>query len=244
MLALETHDLTKDYLLGFWRKRPRRALDHLNLQVECGQVFGLLGPNGAGKTTTLKILFRLVFPTSGTARILGRSLDAVAVHNQVGYLPENPYFYDHLTAEEFMNYAGALFGLPTSERRRRAGELLERVGLRDVQSIPLRKFSKGMTQRLGIAQALLNDPEVIFLDEPMSGLDPVGRVEVKRIIQELHAQGKTVLFNSHILADVSELCTRIAIMRDGVVLWTGRVSEALEREPEGLERFFMTTVQA
>ena len=201
MLALETHDLTKDYLLGFWRKRPRRALDHLNLQVECGQVFGLLGPNGAGKTTTLKLLFRLVFPTSGTARILGKSLDAVSVHTQVGYLPENPYFYDHLTAEEFMNYAGALFGLPIAERRRRAGELLERVGLKDVQGIPLRKFSKGMTQRLGIAQALLNDPEVIFLDEPMSGLDPVGRREVRDLILEWKRAGKTVFFSTHILSD-------------------------------------------
>ena len=227
MLALETHDLTKDYLLGFWRKRPRRALDHLNLQVECGQVFGLLGPNGAGKTTTLKILFRLVFPTSGTARILGKSLDAVSVHNQVGYLPENPYFYDHLTAEEFMNYAGALFGLPISERRRRAGELLERVGLKDAQSIPLRKFSKGMTQRLGIAQALLNDPEVIFLDEPMSGLDPVGRREVRDLILEWKRAGKTVFFSTHILTDAETLCDQVAILNRGRLQGCGELRRIL-----------------
>ncbi len=179
MLAVETTELTKDYTVGFWRKRPKRALDRLNLQVETGEVFGLLGPNGAGKSTTLRMLLRPVFPTSGTARILGTKLDDISVHARVGYLPENPYFYDQLTAEEFLNYAGELFGLRAFERRRRVQRLLERVGLAAHQNLPLRKFSKGLVQRLGIAQALINDPELIFLDEPMSGLDPLGRREVR-----------------------------------------------------------------
>lgn len=170
MLAIETVDLTKDYWTGFWRKRAKRALDSLHLQVEAGQVFGLLGPNGAGKTTTLTLLLRLIFPTRGTARILGKSYDDISVHARIGYLPENPYLYDHLTPQEFLNYIGELFGLSAAERRRRVGELIERSGLSDSRDVPLRKFSKGMVQRAGLAQALMNDPEVIFLDEPMSGL--------------------------------------------------------------------------
>jgi ABC-2 type transport system ATP-binding protein len=177
-------------------------------------------------------------PTEGSVEL---GVDSLA---DVGYLPENPYFYDYLSGREFLRFCGHLFGLDKAALQARVEGLLQEVGLGDAGGVQLRKYSKGMLQRIGIAQALVNDPSLVLLDEPMSGLDPVGRVEVKRIIQELHAQGKTVLFNSHILADVAELCTRIAIMRDGVVLWTGRVSEALEREPEGLERFFMTTVQA
>jgi ABC-2 type transport system ATP-binding protein len=227
MLAVETRDLTKDYSLGFWRKRPRRALDGLCLQVEAGQVFGLLGPNGAGKTTTLKVLFRLVFPTSGTARILGRELDDISWHFRVGYLPENPYFYDHLTAEEFLDYAGALFGLSALERRRRTSQLLERVGLQDTPGLPLRKFSKGMTQRLGIAQALINDPEVIFLDEPMSGLDPVGRREIRDLILELKRAGKTVFFSTHILPDAETLCDQVAILNRGRLQGCGELGKIL-----------------
>ncbi len=157
MLAVETVDLIKDYFEGFWHKRPKRALDGLNLSVEQGQIFGLLGPNGAGKTTTLKILLRLIFHSSGTARILGKDIADVSVHHRIGYLPEQPYFYDHLTAEEFLNFAGELFGLPASERRRRVASLLERVGLEESRNVPLRKFSKGMLQRVGIAQALINE---------------------------------------------------------------------------------------
>ncbi|PYV28950.1 MAG: ABC transporter, partial [Acidobacteria bacterium] len=192
---------TKDYPVGFWRQRPKRALDGLNLRVEASEIFGLLGPNGAGKSTTLKILLRLVFPTSGTARILGREVDDVSLHARIGYLPENPYFYDYLTAEEFLNYAGELFGLGSAERRRRVGELLERVDLVGSRNVPLGKFSKGMVQRLGIAQALINDPDVLFLDEPMSGLDPLGRREVRDLMLELRARGKTVFFSTHILSD-------------------------------------------
>jgi ABC-2 type transport system ATP-binding protein len=236
-VALRLADLRKTVKVGF-RARRVEILKGVDLHVERGDVFGLLGPNGAGKTTTVKVALGLMRPTEGSVEL---GVDSLA---DVGYLPENPYFYDYLTGREFLRFCGHLFGLDKAALQARVEGLLQEVGLGDAGGVQLRKYSKGMLQRIGIAQALVNDPSLVLLDEPMSGLDPVGRVEVKRIIQELHAQGKTVLFNSHILADVAELCTRIAIMRDGVVLWTGRVSEALEREPEGLERFFMTTVQA
>ena len=227
MLAIETLDLTKDYTVGFFRKRPRRALDGLSLRVDTGEVFGLLGPNGAGKSTTLKLLLRLIFPTSGTAHVLGKELDDVAMHARVGYLPENPYFYDHLTAREFLNYVGGLFGLASAERRRRVGQLLERLGLADSSDVPLRKFSKGMVQRVGIAQALMNDPELIFLDEPMSGLDPLGRREVRDLILELKAAGKTVFFSTHILSDAEMLCDRVAILNRGRLQGCGELREIL-----------------
>jgi ABC-2 type transport system ATP-binding protein len=227
MSAVETVGLTKDYRVGFWRKRPRRALDGLTLQVEEGEVFGLLGPNGAGKTTTLKLLFRLVFPTSGSARILGKELDDLAVHARIGYLPENPYFYDHLTCEEFLNYAAELFGLTAAERRRRVGSLLERVGLTDSRDLPLRKFSKGMVQRLGIAQALINEPEMVFLDEPMSGLDPLGRREVRDLVLQLRAEKKTVFFSTHILSDAETLCDRVAILNRGRLQGCGELRKIL-----------------
>jgi ABC-2 type transport system ATP-binding protein len=227
MLAVETIDLTKDYRVGFWRKRPKRALDRLNLQVETGEVFGLLGPNGAGKTTTLKLLFRLVFPTAGTARILGKDLDDISIHARLGYLPEQPYFYDHLTAEELLDYMGELFAIPPSDRRRSVDQLLKRVGLADAQHIPLRKFSKGMVQRVGIAQALINDPELIFLDEPMSGLDPLGRREVRDLIFDLKRKGKTVFFSSHILSDAETLCDRVAILNRGALQGCGELREIL-----------------
>src|SRR5579875_1887034 len=212
MLAVETKNLTKDYAIGFWRKRPRRALDHLNLQVEMGEIFGLLGPNGAGKSTTLKLLFRLIFPTSGSARILGHELGDLAVHAHLGFLPENPSFYDHLSAREFLEYAAQLCGMDSTTTRRRAGELLERVKLAETGDLPIRKFSKGMVQRLGIAQALINDPELIFLDEPMSGLDPIGRYEMRDLILELRKQGKTIFFSTHILSDAEMLCDRVGIL--------------------------------
>jgi ABC-2 type transport system ATP-binding protein len=195
--------------------------------VEKGEVFGLLGPNGAGKTTTLKILLRLVFPTSGTARILGRTLDDIAMHARVGYLPENPYFYDHLTAQEFLNYVGEMFGLRSPERRGRIDRLLERLGLAECRHLPLRKFSKGMVQRVGLAQALINDPELIFLDEPMSGLDPLGRREVRDLILELKGGGKTVFFSTHILSDAEVLCDRVAILDRGRLQGCGELREIL-----------------
>src|SRR5262250_3478882 len=179
-------NLTKDYEVGFWRKRKVRALDGLSLTIDRGQIFGFLGANGAGKTTTLKLLMRLIFPTTGSARILGHDIQDVAMHQRIGYLPENPYFYDYLTAREFLDYCGELFGLDRAERARRTEELLTRVNLeRRNWDNQLRKFSKGMLQRVGLAQAIINDPEIVFLDEPMSGLDPVGRREVRDLIASL-----------------------------------------------------------
>ena len=235
MFAVETVGLTKDYRLGFWRGRPKRALDGLDLRVEGSEIFGLLGPNGAGKSTTLKILLRLIFPTSGTARILGRDAGDVSLRARVGYVPENPYFYDHLTGEEFLNYAGQLFGLAASERRRRVDELIERVGLSDSRRVPLGKFSKGMTQRLGIAQALINDPEVLFLDEPMSGLDPLGRREVRDLILRLKAEGKTVFFSTHILSDAEMLCDRVAILNQGRLEGCGELRQILGLQVQTVE---------
>jgi ABC-2 type transport system ATP-binding protein len=227
MAAIEIQNLTKDYKLGFARNRLKRALDALTLQVESGEIYGLLGPNGAGKSTTLKILFRLIFPTSGTARILGRDVRDASLRAQVGFLPENPSFYDHLSAEEFMMFAASLHGLTASEARRRTRELLERAGLSDSKSLRIRKYSKGMVQRLGIAQALINDPEVVFLDEPMSGLDPLGRRDVRALILDLRQEGKTVFFSTHILSDAETLCDRVAIMNRGKLLGAGELDKLL-----------------
>jgi ABC-2 type transport system ATP-binding protein len=227
MLALETIELTKDYRLGFWRSRVKRALDRLNLRVEGGEVFGLLGPNGAGKTTTLKLLFRLIFPTSGTARILGKQFQDLAVRSRVAYLPENPAFYDHLTPQEFLTYVASLFGLTAAERRRRSSELIEQLGLSDSRNVPLRKFSKGMIQRVGIAQALINDPDLVFLDEPMSGLDPLGRREVREVILRLKERQKTVFFSTHILSDAETLCDRVAVLHHGRLQGCGELNAIL-----------------
>jgi ABC-2 type transport system ATP-binding protein len=227
MLAIEINGLTKEYRTGFRKKLIKRSLDSLNLQVESGEVFGLLGPNGAGKTTTLKILFRLIFPTSGTARILGKELHDTSMHERVGYLPEQPYFYDHLTPEELLHYAGRLFGLGRGALRSRAAQLLERVGLAEVRNVPLRRFSKGMVQRAGIAQALINDPDVIFLDEPMTGLDPIGRREVRDLVLQLREQKKTVFLSTHILSDAETLCDRVAILNRGQLQGCGELRHIL-----------------
>jgi ABC-2 type transport system ATP-binding protein len=233
--AIRIENLTKDFAVGFWRQRPYRALDHLTLEIESGEVFGFLGPNGAGKTTTLKLLMQLIFPTSGTAEILGRPVGDVAMRQRIGYLPENPSFYDYLTAEELLNYFGQLFGYPAADRRKRVATLLDRVGIGAERRLHLRKFSKGMIQRVGIAQALLNDPEVIFLDEPMSGLDPLGRRDVRSLILELRDQGRTVFFSSHILADAEALCRRVAVLAGGRLAATGRLSDILAFQVRGWE---------
>jgi ABC-2 type transport system ATP-binding protein len=234
--AISIENLTKDYQVGFWRKRPYRALDRLSLDVQPGEIFGFLGPNGAGKTTTLKLLMQLIFPTSGRAEILGRPVGDVGVRQRIGYLPENPYFYDYLTAEELLHYFGHLFGYSRAEVRARAARLLDRVGIgAERRRQQLRKYSKGMIQRVGIAQALLNDPDVIFLDEPMSGLDPLGRREVRSLILELRDQGRTVFFSSHILADAEALCSRVAVVAGGRLAATGRLSDMLAFEIRGWE---------
>lgn len=235
MLALEITNLTKDYNVGFWRKRPVRALNDLNLQVGLGESFGFLGPNGAGKTTTLKILMRLIYPTTGEAKILGCPLDDMQMRSRIGYLPEQPYFYDYLTARELLVYCAKIFGLNKAEALQRTDELLKRVGLWEAADKQLRKYSKGMLQRAGLAQALINDPDVLFLDEPMSGLDPLGRREVRDLIASLRAQGKTVFFSSHVLSDVEALCDRVAIMNKGCLIESGRLSDILKSRTNELE---------
>ncbi len=232
--ALRLTALHKTVHVGF-RRRPVEILKGVDLSVGPNEVFGLLGPNGAGKTTTVKVALGLMRPTSGAVEL---GVDGLA---NVGYLPENPYFYDYLSGREFLGFCARLFGADAAARRVRVEELLDDVGLAAAADTHLRKYSKGMLQRIGIAQALVNDPQLVLLDEPMTGLDPVGRVEVKRIIERLHERGKTVLFNSHILSDVHELCSHIAIMCDGRVVWSGTVPEALA-EAADLEAFFMKVV--
>jgi ABC-2 type transport system ATP-binding protein len=231
MSVVEIENLSKDYELGFLRKRKVRALDNLSLTVEQGEIFGFLGANGAGKTTTLKLLMRLTFPTEGTARILGLDINNVSMHQRIGYLPENPYFYDYLTAREFLEYCAELFGFSSVTRRERATDLLRSVHLEEkAWKTQLRKFSKGMLQRVGLAQALINDPEVVFLDEPMSGLDPIGRREVRDLIASLRQTGKTVFMCSHILSDIEVLCDRVAILKKGKLAHIGRLNELRGQE--------------
>ncbi len=232
--VVEINDLTKDYEVGFWRKRKVRALDGLSLSVDQGEIFGFLGANGAGKTTTLKLLMLLIFPTSGNARILGRDISDVSVHKEIGYLPENPYSYDYLTAREFIEYCGQLFGFELTKRRNLAQELLARVRLDEKSwDTQLRKFSKGMLQRVGLAQALVNNPQVVFLDEPMSGLDPVGRREVRDLISGLRQEGKTVFMCSHILSDIEVLCDRVAILKRGRLAHAGKLDDLRQRAGDG-----------
>src|SRR5580658_3772354 len=236
--AIEILGLTKDYPSGFWRKRMRRSLDNLTLQVEEGEVVGFLGPNGAGKTTTMKLLMGLIFPTSGTARVLGRSIDDVAMHREIGYLPEQPYFYDYLTARELLDYYARFSNYSAAERRERVGKFLERVGLAAAADVQLRKFSKGMLQRVGIAQAILHDPQVVFLDEPMSGLDPVGRREVRDIILQLKQHGRTVFFSTHILSDAEMLCDRVSVLVDGKLQGVGAPGEVVSFAVQAMEVHF------
>ena len=235
MPVVEIENLTKDFSVGFWRKRPVRALDGLNLEVHRGEIFGFLGPNGAGKSTTIKLLMHLLHPTSGDARILGEPVSKVSMHQKIGYLPENPYFYDYLTPAELLTYAGRLFGMRGAPLAKKVEGLLESVGLSHARNLQLRNFSKGMIQRIGIAQAIINDPEVVFLDEPMSGLDPLGRMEVRRIITSLKSSGVTVFFSSHILPDVEALCDRIAILNRGRLQEMGTLDQILKTRFEGHE---------
>jgi ABC-2 type transport system ATP-binding protein len=231
--AVEIKGLSKDYETGFWRKKRVRALDDLTLNVRPGQIFGFLGGNGAGKTTTIKLLMGLIFPSEGSARILGSDIADVKMHNRIGYCPENPYFYDYLSATELMDHFGRLFGYDASERKRRSEELLTAVGLKPIEwKRQLRKYSKGMLQRVGLAQALINDPEVVFLDEPMSGLDPVGRREIRELIAGLRDKGVTVFMSTHILSDIEALCDEVAILRGGHLAASGNLTDLLENAGE------------
>jgi len=225
MAAIEILGLQKTYSYGFWRKRHRVALHPFQLSIEAGEIFGYLGPNGAGKTTTLRLLMGIIFPTSGGARILGRDMQDPRVKAQIGFLPEHPYFYDYLSAAELLEYYAQLSGLPARDRKRRVEAMLQRVGLAEGGHLQLRKFSKGMLQRVGIAQAILHDPKVIFLDEPMSGLDPIGRREVRDLIQSLKEEGKTILFSTHILADAEDICDRVGVLHMGELRGVGSISE-------------------
>jgi ABC-2 type transport system ATP-binding protein len=243
MIAIETLSLEKVYQTGFWRNRKQHALKPLNLRIEEGEVFGCLGPNGAGKTTTLKLLLGLVFPTAGTAKILGRGLGDISVKRLIGFLPEQPYFYDHLTALELLDYYARLSGVDSRERKRKVEVALSRVGMSDSGKTQLRKFSKGMLQRVGIAQAILHDPKLVLLDEPMSGLDPVGRREVRDLIQALNEEGKTIFFSTHILSDAETVCDRVAVLNKGELKGVGIVADLL-REVSGDVEVVWSGVQA
>lgn len=235
MLAVEILGLEKIYTVGFWRQKQKIGLKDLHLEIRQGEVFGFLGPNGAGKTTTLKLLMGLIFPSAGTARILGKDWRDPAVRARIGFLPEQPYFYDYLTPIELLNYYGTLSGVSAADRRARIPRLLERVGLAEHGSVQLRKFSKGMLQRVGIAQAVLHEPEVVFLDEPMSGLDPLGRREIRDFIETLNREGKTVFFSTHILSDAEALCHRIAVLNHGELRGVGVMAELMSQNRGRIE---------
>ncbi len=235
MAALEIQGLSKSYSTGFWRKTLKPGLLPLDLTVEEGETFGFLGPNGAGKTTTLKLLMGIIYPTAGSARILGRHYHDPEVRRQIGFLPEQPYFYDYLSATELLDYYGELSGLSKEERRKRIPALLERVGLAETGRQQLRKFSKGMLQRVGIAQAILHDPKIVFLDEPMSGLDPVGRREIRNLLHDMKNEGKTVFFSTHILSDAEALCDRVGVIHKGELRGIGVVSDLQSRNADRSE---------
>lgn len=227
--AVETHELRKTYRTGFWLNQKVVSLKGCTLKVLQGETFGLLGPNGAGKTTLLKTLLGIVRPSAGRGLLLGAPLGDRAVKQRIGYLPENAYFYDYLTGWEILEFTAGLFQIPRSVQRQRIPQLLDLVGLAQsaARKKQLRQYSKGMLQRIGLAQALINDPELVFLDEPMSGLDPMGRYQIREIILSLKAQGKTIFFNSHVLSDVEIVCDRIAILAEGDLICSGSLQELL-----------------
>ncbi len=233
-VLVQVEDLHKTYVVGIRRKKFQ-AVRGLSFEVRRGEVFGIVGPNGAGKTTTLKILTGLMRPTSGRARLFGLDTSSIESRRKLGYLPEGPYFYEHLKAEELLRYYGQLHGLGKDVLNERVPKLIERVGLGHALDRPLKKFSKGMRQRAGLAQALINDPELVILDEPQSGLDPVGRREVRDLIFELKEQGKTVVFSSHILPDVEAVCDRIALFHQGKIIETGSLDDLLGKRTHSYE---------
>ena len=233
-IVLEVKGLRKVFHIGFFRKRVE-AVKNASFSVKRGEIFGLLGPNGAGKTTTIKSILRLIFPTEGEIRIFGRSAGDREAAKRVGYMPENPYVYQYLKPLEFLDLCGRLTGIPKAERRDRSEAMIDKVGLRHAVDRPIGKFSKGMMQRVGLAQSLLHDPELLVLDEPMSGLDPIGRKEVRDVLLEQRARGKTLLFTSHILSDVELLCDRVVIMQRGEITSEGQVKDLLETADRRVE---------
>jgi ABC-2 type transport system ATP-binding protein len=239
--AIETQNLTKEYPYGFLHLKRKTSLENLTMQVEDGEVFGLLGPNGAGKSTTIKLLMGIIFPTAGRARILGKLVGDVSIHRDIGYLPEQPYFYDYLTAAEVLDYFARFHGFSATERKERVQKMLQRVGLETAGKIQLRKFSKGMLQRVGLAQAILHDPKLVILDEPMSGLDPVGRREVRDIVLELKNAGKTILFSTHILPDAETLCDRVGVIAGGQLRGVGAPGSIVGVKSLGMEIVFELT---
>ncbi|MGB2671302.1 MAG: ABC transporter ATP-binding protein, partial [Candidatus Acidiferrum sp.] len=236
--AIEIENLTKDYPFGFLHLKKKRSLEGLTMQVESGEVFGFLGPNGAGKSTTIKLLVGLIFPEAGTARILGKPITDIAMHCNIGYLPEQPYFYDYLTAAEVLDYFARFHDLTAVDRKERVARMLKKVGLETAGKIQLRKYSKGMLQRVGLAQAILHEPQVVILDEPMSGLDPIGRREVRDIILELKRDGRTVMFSTHILSDAEMLCDRVGVIVGGKLRGVGAPGEIVGMKAEGMEILF------
>ncbi|MGC2528424.1 MAG: ABC transporter ATP-binding protein [Candidatus Acidiferrum sp.] len=236
--AIEIENLTKDYPFGFLHLKKKRSLEGLTMQVENGEVFGFLGPNGAGKSTTIKLLMSLIFPDAGSARILGKPISDIEMHRNLGYLPEQPYFYDYLTATEVLDYFARFHDLTAADRKERVTRMLKKVGLETAGKIQLRKYSKGMLQRVGLAQAILHDPQVVILDEPMSGLDPIGRREVRDIILELKRDGKTVMFSTHILSDAEMLCDRVGVIVGGKLRGVGAPGEIVGMKAQGMEILF------
>ncbi len=226
-VVVEARNLSKTYR-DFWGRSKKVALKPLDLEIRQGEIFGLLGPNGSGKTTTMKLLLGLIFPTSGEAVIFGKDATDVSKNDRIGYLPEESYLYKFLDAEETLDFYGRLFDMPPDERKRRADALIEMVGLARDKKRQLREYSKGMTRRIGVAQALINDPELVLLDEPTSGLDPIGTREMKDLIIDLKERGKTVIMCSHLLADVEDVCDRIAVLHQGELKELGRVDELLK----------------
>src|ERR1700687_3745967 len=239
--SIEIENLSKEYPFGFLHMKKKTSLEGLTMSVEDGEVFGFLGPNGAGKSTTIKLLVGLIFPTAGTAHILGKSINDIFMHRDIGSLPEQPYFYDYLTAEELLDYFARFHEFTGTERRERVQRMLKKVGLETAGKIQLRKYSKGMLQRVGLAQAILHDPKVVILDEPMSGLDPVGRREVRDIILELKQAGKTVLFSTHILSDAEMLCDRVGVIVGGKLRGVGAPGEIVGMKTRAAEILFELT---
>src|SRR3984957_16701030 len=236
--AIEIENLTKDYPFGFLHLKKKRSLEGLTMQVASGEVFGFLGPNGAGKSTTIKLLVGLIFPDAGSARILGKPITDIEMHRDIGYLPEQPYFYDYLTAAEVLDYFLRFHDLSAADRNERVARMLKKVGLETARKIQLRKYSKGMLQRVGLAQAIQHDPKVVILDAPMSGLEPIGRREVRDIILELKGEGRTVLFSTHILSDAEMLCDRVGVIAGGKLRGVGAPDEIVGIKAHGMEILF------